>query len=179
MNGTNYNIFYPAFPFVYKNHIEIVNALNYLKLQNKDISRIKVFFTFLKEDDMNIYDKISQYKLKDNFVFLGKLDSLEMDYMYRNVDLVVFPSYIETFGLPLIEASSYGVPILCAEREYSKEVIEEYDGVTFIKINSPRLWATNIFREYEEKNVYKEFEYKNDNSWSYFFKIINQTIKEK
>jgi glycosyltransferase involved in cell wall biosynthesis len=174
-----YNIFYPAFPYLYKNHIEIIKALEHLKFQKKDISNIKVFFTFVKEDNLDIYSKILEYNLKDNFVFLGNLNFLEMNYMYKNVDLVTFPSYIETFGLPLIEASSFGIPILCANKEYSREVIGKYDGVKFIKINNAKLWANNIFLEYKEKNKYKEFEYNNTNSWNYLFEIINKTIKEK
>lgn len=175
----NYNIFYPATPFLYKNHMEIVNALNHLKSQNKNMSNIKIFFTYFKEENMDIYSKILEYNLKDNFTFLGNLTFLEMVYMYRNTDLVIFPSYIETFGLPLIEASSFGIPILCADEEYSREVIGKYSGVKFIGINNPKLWADAIYLNYKEKKIYAEFEYKNENSWNSFFEIINETIKEK
>ncbi|MEZ0314467.1 MAG: glycosyltransferase [Myxococcota bacterium] len=41
---------------------------------------------------------------------------------YEASDLLVFPSLVETVGLPLLEAMSLGVPILAADRPYAREI---------------------------------------------------------
>jgi len=39
----------------------------------------------------------------------------------------LFPSYIETFGLPLIEAAAFGLPIGVANEAYAHEVLKGYN----------------------------------------------------
>ena len=36
--------------------------------------------------------------------------------------ILLFPSYDETFGLPLIEASSIGTPIVASNKDFVKEI---------------------------------------------------------
>lgn len=41
---------------------------------------------------------------------------------------LIFPSYIETVGLPLVEAMSVGAVILAADCEYAHEVLDGYEN---------------------------------------------------
>lgn len=44
---------------------------------------------------------------------------------------LIFPSYIETVGLPLVEAMSVGAVILAADCEYAHEVLDGYENAFF------------------------------------------------
>ena len=51
--------------------------------------------------------------------------SLESVYeLYGKVDAMVYPSTFESFGLPLIEARQQGLPILAAELDYVRDVVD-------------------------------------------------------
>lgn len=60
--------------------------------------------------------------------FLKKqFESLTIETIYRMADAVVFPSETEGRGLPIIEASASGVPIICSQY-HPKEVFDDIIG---------------------------------------------------
>jgi glycosyltransferase involved in cell wall biosynthesis len=46
---------------------------------------------------------------------------------------VIFPSEIETFGLPLIEARSTNTPVLAIDLPYAREVLNGYANVKYFE----------------------------------------------
>lgn len=48
-----------------------------------------------------------------------------------NRSTLLFPSYLETYGMPLGEARQFGNPILAADTVFSREVLEGYDNAYF------------------------------------------------
>lgn len=56
-----------------------------------------------------------------------KYEPLTIDSIYRMANAVVFPSQTEGRGLPIIEASAIGIPIICS-RYYPKEVFQNVIG---------------------------------------------------
>ena len=42
--------------------------------------------------------------------------------LLKNYDALIFPSYIESFGLPLLEASENKIPIIAPELDYVRDV---------------------------------------------------------
>lgn len=49
----------------------------------------------------------------------------ELDKLYKNASLFVFPSLIEGFGLPPLEAMKRGVPVVCSNVASLPEVLGE------------------------------------------------------
>ena len=47
--------------------------------------------------------------------------------------VLVFPSYIETIGLPLLEARSVGAPILAADCLYARDGVGDYEKAEFFE----------------------------------------------
>ena len=174
-----YNIFCPSSPFVYKNNIEIVNALIYLKSINQDISKFKIFITFEYDDDIELRQKIDFNNLENNFLFIGRLTYEEMLKYYMGCDLVVFPSYLETFGLPLLEAAAFGKPLLCTNEPYAYEVIGNYDGAKLLDVNSPKIWGESILENFIERKTYNKYIADFKESWQDFFKLIDDIINNR
>lgn len=50
-------------------------------------------------------------------------------------DVLIFPSYIESFGLPLIEAAVSGDIILAADTIFARELLKNYNNAYFFKYN--------------------------------------------
>lgn len=129
-----YTIFYPATPFIYKNHKLILEMLNQInKNNNFSLKKIKCVFTFSKGENKEIDNLIKKYKLEDTVELIGSVSQDKVLEYYKNSDLMIFPSLIESFGLPLLEAQQFKLKIIAISLPYAIEVLENYNEVEFIK----------------------------------------------
>jgi len=137
-NENNILFFYPSNAFVYKNHKVIVEAARLLKQQG--IDNYNIVFTLKGDENGNIkkiYDVVKANNLPIRFI--GQI-SLEEVYEYYCKSILIFPSYIETFGLPLLEAKIHGAPILASDCAFAHEILKNYDKVQFFNaVNSEEL----------------------------------------
>ncbi|GAH51077.1 unnamed protein product, partial [marine sediment metagenome] len=102
-----FHIFHPANTAKYKNHELIINALKYIKDSNPEVYKdMIIHFTFDRNLNNNrntvLINLIKDLHLNDNIKFEGEMPYERVLSFYKSCDLMVFPSYIETFGLPLI-----------------------------------------------------------------------------
>ncbi|MGL4308360.1 MAG: glycosyltransferase, partial [Cetobacterium sp.] len=103
-----YRIFYPASPFIYKNHKIIIKALGNLFQERNELSeKIECIFTFSQGENKELDELIKKYNLENIIKLIGKVSYEKVLEWYKSSDLLVFPSYLETFGLPLIEAQQF------------------------------------------------------------------------
>lgn len=58
---------------------------------------------------------------------LGQIPHTEVLRLYANARALIFPSTSESFGLPLIEASHLGLPIIASELDYVRDVCVPVD----------------------------------------------------
>lgn len=157
------NLFYPATPFFYKNHSIILRAIEAVDCN------VRLYLT-VNEADISLTNG-------DKIVCLGRIEYDKVLSMYVSCDAMVYPSYIETYGLPLIEAASLGIPIIAADLPYAREVLKEYDGVKFVPYEDVTAWHDAI------KNVRKGIRYKPlrieyKSSWNLLFSIVECAIKK-
>jgi len=54
--------------------------------------------------------------------FVGPLSREGIESLYRASDIFVFPSWSESFGLPMAEAMAHGLPIIAADTPVNREV---------------------------------------------------------
>jgi len=57
--------------------------------------------------------------------FLGGVEHERLPFLYAGADVFVYPSSIETFGLPIIEAMACGAPVIGSNRTSVPEVMGE------------------------------------------------------
>jgi len=86
----------------------------------------KLFLTIAREDWEKGFDqfiaKVSKLRLDNHIEILGKLRIDVMGTLYRNCDLLVYPSLCESFGFPLLEALAQGLPIVAADTAVNREL---------------------------------------------------------
>lgn len=121
---------YPASAVTYKNHVIIVDALTLLS-KCYDISNCEFVFTLTGNENKYIRglkEKCEKYSLPVTFV--GRL-SIDDVYDYYKKSILVFPSFIETFGLPLLEARVHRCPIIAADTPFAREILQKYELVEY------------------------------------------------
>ena len=66
---------------------------------------------------------IRDLKISDNVFFLGHVDPNRLQKLYAECGVFVFPSIVETFGNPLLEAMAAGAAIASSNTAAMPEVI--------------------------------------------------------
>ncbi len=122
--------FYPSLPRFQKNFEMIVCACKLLKNY-----RFKVFFTFKKNE--NLYSRYI-YQLSKNtsqIRFIGRKSHKQIMKLYQHIDILIFSSKLETWGLPLSEATHYFIPVLAPKLPYAQETLLDYNNKYLYKYN--------------------------------------------
>ena len=121
--------FYPAtFEGIYKNHECIYQAIDILS--DEGINDYHFTLTLPKEDQPK----------REPITHCGLVDQKTLFEMYRN-SVVIFPSYIETIGLPLLEARETNSLIIAADCQYSRETLNGYTNAYFFDPFKPEKLA--------------------------------------
>lgn len=95
----------------------------YLKLPNKVKSKVELLIVGDNGwGNIELDKKIDNLDLHNNIKLLGCVDDAELATLYANAQFLVMPSLYEGFGLPLVEAMSYGTPVLTANNSSMPEV---------------------------------------------------------
>ena len=161
----------------YKNHSTLVSAISNIRKYNPELcDRIRVHFT-LKEDAVpELAQLIKTNNVEEQFVFEGLHPHDEILQMYKSSRALLFPSSIETLGLPLLEAAAFGIPIIAADISYAHEVLGDYEGVIFRNPDDIASWARDIEQLSVSKSQYNSLEQKSNSSWHRVFELINSGI---
>ncbi|MFD1014598.1 glycosyltransferase family 4 protein [Winogradskyella rapida] len=96
-----------------KNQQSVIEALSILK--SKTNIPLKLYLAGKGDNQKALSALIEQYGLQDVVVFLGNLSVSEMVAFYKQMDVVVLPSFHEAFGLVLIEAIALGTPVIVSQ----------------------------------------------------------------
>lgn len=123
--------FYPANASAYKNHRTFLNACKLLKARGYE--NYEVIWTVTGEENEGIRALKRESEEKRLPVqFRGPMPRRELFDLYAS-SVLVFPSYIETIGLPLMEARSAGARILAADCLYARDLVGDYEGASFFE----------------------------------------------
>ncbi|RZL46209.1 MAG: glycosyltransferase family 1 protein [Pedobacter sp.] len=112
--------------FKRKNIPALIKA--FAKLKNDGHEQLKLVLagplsTRKPESDYElILDTIKHLKLQNDVIITGYLSDAELSGIYQNALMYVFPSINEGFGLPILEAFNYNLPVLVANNTCLPEV---------------------------------------------------------
>ena len=168
---------YPATPLLYKNHKLLLQALRLLKERNFALFQcIRLHFTLSEDNSLGLKELARDWEIDEAIVFESVLPFQQLLCYYKSMDALLFPSYIETFGLPLLEAAGAGIAIVASDLPYARDVIGGYEGVSFVNYEDAEAWASAIESLcYQEKKTYPSFHYPADKgNWNDFFALIEK-----
>ena len=146
-----YDFIYVASGEPHKNHRNLIDAWVILSTQGffpslcltVDVGKFSESFGYIEE-------KKNQYGL--NIHNAGCLISDEVFNYYAKARALIFPSTLESFGLPLLEAQNAGLKVVASELDYVRDLldpIESFDPHSPVSIAR----AVNRFVGYGEKKT--------------------------
>lgn len=115
----------PSKPFLFSIGV-FMDKKNFISLiEMMRLEKDKILL--LAGNDQNAYgemikSKIDQYQLQDKVILLGKISEHEKQYYMKNCEAFLFPSKGEGFGLPPLEAMTFGKPIFLSNLTSLPEV---------------------------------------------------------
>lgn len=148
--------FFPSGDILYKNHQCILEAADLLQKEN--ITDFEVAFT-LTEAEAAESLKYGDSAVKQNISCRGRMRREEVYRLYHE-RILVFPSYIETFGYPPAEARQAGGIIFASDCPFCHEVLEGYANAYYFNPFKPMELAALMKRavngEIKKKAVPKD-----------------------
>jgi glycosyltransferase involved in cell wall biosynthesis len=87
----------------------------------------------------------------DDVLFYGYATEAELAELYRNAKAYVFPSLLEGFGLPPLEAMRYSTPVAAADSSCLPEVLG--DAATYFSPEDPRSMMDAMKRVYSDETL--------------------------
>lgn len=127
---------YPAFPDVHKNFECLCEAARLLEKEVGD-RHFEVLLT--TTPDMNKYSRWIVRKWGDvkSIRLCGFLSREDLYELYADADCLVFPSKVETWGLPISEFKPTGAPMILADLPYAHETAAGGRQVAFFNPENP------------------------------------------
>ena len=140
------NYLYPARADKSKNHHNLICAWI-------ELSKLGFYPHLTLTIDPELYPKLvswveevgRQYDL--NILNVGFLDAPDLVELYSTSPCIIFPSFFESYGLPLVEASLLGLDIIAPELDYVRDVsvpVQTFDPTSPISIARAVLRHRNI-----------------------------------
>lgn len=124
-----------------KNHAYLLDTFERLWAEGIDVRLMIVGRIGWKVDDL--IERIRthrEYNLR--LSMWNDLDDNELSYAYRHAKMLLFPSFVEGFGLPIVESLHYGLPVMASDIPVHREVGRERIG--YFDLSDPRDLAEKI-----------------------------------
>lgn len=148
--GQGIRLFYPASAMPYKNFEVAIQALILLQAQGHH-AEITLTITG-KENDYAKRIKQLATPLGDAVQFCGPISRHSVLLTLQH-SILVFPSIIETFGLPLLEARKLGSWVIAADTPFAREILDEYPRARFFASDSAADLASAILETAPQYSV--------------------------
>lgn len=119
---------YPALPRSFKNFEVILKAVALLE---KRQLAFQVILTIDGTENKYAVQLVQKYKHLSAIKFIGRQSRERTLQLYNECQCLIFPSKMETWGLPITEAKAYNKPMLVADLAYAHETVGDYDKACF------------------------------------------------
>tara|TARA_X000000950_G_scaffold38655_2_gene41288 strand:+ start:19092 stop:20111 length:1020 start_codon:yes stop_codon:yes gene_type:complete len=137
------NFVYVSSGVSHKNHIRLIKA--FIKTANTTDKEIKLHLTLNKEE---LLKKKHPNNLKVEFH--GTISAEDVNELYNSCEFAIYPSLVESFGLPLIEAANHDCKVIASDLPYVHEIIEP--SLTFDPYSIESI-SNAILKAMETKNL--------------------------
>lgn len=154
----------------YKNEkFTIVTVTNYTKNKNtllavKAIQALSQNVELLIIGDGPERNQIINYCLNNNLKniqFIGKVSNYEVKRLISNADLLLSTSYIETFGVSILEAISFGIPVITTDSGGVRDIVNSINGL-ILESTEPSELSNAILKVINKDVIFSKLSILND-----------------
>jgi len=140
---------YPSRAWPHKNHENLLRALSIYQKRLGERAWTLVLTAGRDKGSEKLRSLASSLELGSKVIFLGEVEERELNRLYQCASALVFPSRYEGFGIPLIEAMYFGLPIICGRNGSQPEVAG--DAGIYVDVEDPQDIAGAMERLTEDK----------------------------
>ncbi|UZF06941.1 glycosyltransferase family 4 protein (plasmid) [Lactiplantibacillus plantarum] len=127
-----------------------------------------------EEDKCKKY--VKKLKLENNIDVIGWANKNRKRELLRHADILILPSHFESFGIVVLEALSYKVPVVCGDTGFTKEIISNGKDGFIAKTGNSEDIAIKIIAVSKNLESMGECGYKKIKS-CYSKKIVENKVK--
>lgn len=139
-----YRFFYPVAPRTFKNPEVALQAARLL--EKRGVTGFELWLTFDASTNRYASQVVKRFADVQSVRWLGALARERVFQLYEEADCLLFPSRLETWGLPISEFRAYGKPILAADQPYAHETAAGYEKVRFFDAENAEALADVMMR---------------------------------
>jgi glycosyltransferase involved in cell wall biosynthesis len=150
-SSSTHNVLFVGNEFPRKNLRTLLEALVVLKRDRMPVRLIKVGGAGSPECHSTFLRQISNLDLTDSVWIAGEVDEADLPLFYSAADVLVLPSLVEGFGLPVLEAMACGTPVVCSQAGALPEVVG--DAGLLVEPYDTRGFAEAVAALWEDTNL--------------------------
>lgn len=152
-----YTFLVVSYPRPFKNFEIVCDACKIIKTSEK----YQILFTISGNENKYAKYLYKKYHNLPQIIWMGLQNKKTIYDCYSWVDCLIFPSKLETWGLPISEFAASKKPMLLADLPYAHETVGNYQKVNFFHPDNAEDLATLMRDSIEDKLNYKGNELKN------------------
>jgi glycosyltransferase involved in cell wall biosynthesis len=174
-SSQTYRFFYPAYPRTFKNIEVILKAAR--RLERGGVGPFEVLLTIDGTETPYAAKMMREYSDLATVKWMGLQPRAEVMRLYGQANCLLFPSKLETWGMPITEFKVTGKPVLVADLPYAHETVGQYDKVAFFPPEDDEALSmrmknavagVNIFVPHTARPIAEPFSH----NWSELWRIL-------
>lgn len=115
---------------------ELIDAFELFKKRHTDLNAKMLLIGCFDTRDGISEEKRRQIEVNKDIIISGYIDKVEIPYYYSILDIFVFPSHREGFGMCVVEASAMRNPILDSRAHGCVDAIVEHETGEYIDLSA-------------------------------------------
>lgn len=160
-----------------KNHKYLLDVFDELWKQGIDVNLCIVGKVGWKVE--LIMNRINEHKLLNNKLFhFSNLNDEELLYCYKHSKMLLFPSVVEGFGLPIVESMTNHLPVLASDTPIHREV--GGDDIGYFNLDNTDDLVSQLIK-IEKESIPEHMIPKSDYKWQDWYTstkiLFDKTIK--
>ena len=133
-----------------KNHAYLLDAFEHLWRDGSDV--VLCFIGRIGWKNERLIERVQNHpELKRRLFMFNDLSDVELEYCYSHAKALVFPSFVEGFGLPLVEAMQRGLPVMASDIPVFHEIGGEF--ISYFDLHQPESLSRQV-QQYEDSGIF-------------------------
>lgn len=100
---------------------------------------------------------IKEYELRDSINYKGWVNREEKEELLSKCDIYIQPSHFESFGIAILEAMHYGVPIIATNIGGIPELVEDETNGYLIAVGDMKAMRNSLIKLNNNRHILREF----------------------
>ena len=135
---------------------DLVTAFNHLRGQGYQLNLVLSGDILQGPNNLPVQssrEALLRSSYKEDIIYLGYTDDAVRNWLYKNALAFIYPSRYEGFGLPVLEAMSYGTPVIT----YNNTSIVEIAGNSALYASDSMSIKDNVEKMINDANIRKRY----------------------